>query len=103
MRALASVAVAVFVCAGGAARGEPGEQVVVVGGDAALRAALGAALAPSGLAVAEAADAPAPSVATALDDTRRLADARRATAAVWLVAAGDGTSMLLVYDRGVDR
>ncbi len=83
----------------GAAADEP---IVLAGGDEAFRAALADALVPAGMTVVTVPDPPSPTIGDVAAQSRILADHDGATATVWLVGAGD-TTTLVTYDRDVDR
>jgi len=81
---------------------EAGEPIVVATPDIGFRDALSDALAPAGMEIKAADDAPPDTIANIQGASRALADREGASATVWLVLASDGTT-LVVYDRGVDR
>lgn len=86
-----------------AARATPSpETIVVATTDPSFSAAIADALRGAGMAVVTVGDAPVPSVADLAGDSRRLADREHASAAIALVPAEDGAT-LLAYDRDADR
>jgi hypothetical protein len=77
------------------------DRVVVATTDEAFRGELADALGPSDFSLVVV-DEPIPTLADVTRISRGLADREHATAAVWLVASPNG-STLVTYDRGVDR
>jgi hypothetical protein len=100
LRRVRALVVAAIVALSPMAGADPaGEIVVVVGQDAQFAAALGDALAPA--AITQTHGEP-PSLGDLPARSREIADRAQASATIWLVPSGAGTT-LVSYDRGADR
>ena len=96
------VTVAVLLaCAVAPAAAQPKETVALASSDPSFRAALAAALSPSGTGVIDV-EAEPPALGDLTAGSRAVADREHATGTVWLIAAPSG-STLVAYDRAVDR
>jgi hypothetical protein len=97
--------IAVMLVASSVAGASPesgAEPVVLIANDATFASALDDALVPAGLDVVAVGMIAAPSSAELPSRSRELADARQATATVWLLPTPGGAT-LVAYDRHVDR
>lgn len=102
LRVRVSIIVLLLVTGRAMAIADP-QVIVLASADPAFRTALDEALAPTGLRVLFANDAPPAGIGDLTSASREIADREHATATVWLLFAADGGATLVAYDRSADR